>query len=149
MQQLNGHETINTKLGLNTSQPNIDVEIENGNLSPIYSRVFKSLNNNKNDSKLQAKQEEDDDELTYKNDDHTDIKSIEEEDDDDQIENLDDDILNEDDENKLNFNSYQTNNYMYLLNAEEECNQTFESQSNQDDTNNINKLDDHYFMPKY
>jgi hypothetical protein len=142
MQQLNGHETINTKLALNTSQTNIDLEAENRNLSPIYSRVFKSLLNNKNDEKFQNQQEEDD-ELTYRNDDDTDIKSIEEEEEDDEIQN-------QEDENKLNLNSYQTNNYMYLLNADEECNQTFESQSNQDDTNNNNnKLDDDYFMPKY
>ena len=156
MQQLNGNETINTKLGINTSQTDIDHEIENRNLSPIYSRVFKS-SNNKNEKQLPIdQQEEDDDELTYKNDDLTDIKSIEEEDDDnDEIKNIEDDImLNDENENeKLNLNSYQTNNYMYLLNAEEECNQTFESQSNQDDTNNnINtnsKLDENYFMPKY
>jgi hypothetical protein len=135
MQQLNGNETINTKLGLNTSQTDIDLEIENRNLSPIYSRVFKS-SNNKNEKQIdqqkEQEEEEDDDELTYKNDDLTDIKSIEEE---DEIKDIEDDdlMLNDENENeKLNLNSYQTNNYMYLLNADEECNQTFESQPNQD-----------------
>ena len=138
MQQLNGNETINTKLGINTSQTDIDHEIENRNLSPIYSRVFKS-SNNKNEKQLPIDQQQEQ----------------EEDDDNDEIKNIEDDImLNDENENEeLNLNSYQTNNYMYLLNAEEECNQTFESQSNQDDTNNnINtnsKLDDNYFMPKY
>jgi hypothetical protein len=170
MQQLNENQTINTNLTLNV--PEMDHQLNDqdilvdANLSPIYSRVFKSKLLDK--SVLEEMNEEkstlNDYGLTENEQDygqaHRDDNRIQTDNDETLSQKEEDEMLIE--TKKIDLNAYSTNNYMYLMNAED-CDQTFESQTIQDSESHINKAsnnrsktddektkpEDHYFMPNY
>lgn len=119
MQKLNNNQTINTKIPaspqllkvITTDSSELSTNLD---FSPIYSKVFKS-SNNKNG-----------------------ISKISELDDDDESKTPINSNSDEEEFSKKDLTSFKPNNYMYL--NTDECDQTFESRSNDDNQSNRVKL---------